>query len=84
MRDRSSSRAVGRVHVGDAGWVRPTPGPVVARIRPKLAGLGAAAARIEQQAPSPVASATQPGKPVEGDPIGDLMKVLGLNRDSEG
>ncbi|MCJ2079539.1 hypothetical protein MKK68_28565 [Methylobacterium sp. E-016] len=43
-----------------------------------------ATARIEQQAPSPVASATQPGKPVEGDPIGDLMKALGLNRDSEG
>ena len=42
MRDRSSSRAVGRVHVGDAGRIGPTPGPVVARIRPKLAGLGAA------------------------------------------
>ena len=49
MRDQSSGCAIGRVDVGDAGRIRPAPGPVVARIRPELAGLGAAAARVEHR-----------------------------------
>lgn len=47
MRDWPSGRAIRGVDVGDAGWIRPAPGPVVTRIRPKLAGLGAAASWIE-------------------------------------
>jgi hypothetical protein len=38
--------AIGRVEVGDAGWVEPAPGPVVAGVGEELARLGLAAARI--------------------------------------
>ena len=41
-------------------------------------------ARVAEQAAAPVASTAQPGRAAQGDPIGDLMKALGLNRDSEG
>ncbi|TXM65160.1 MULTISPECIES: hypothetical protein [Methylobacterium] len=43
-----------------------------------------ATARVAEQAATPVASTAQPGRAAQGDPIGDLMKALGLNRDSEG
>lgn len=43
-----------------------------------------AAARIAQQTPTPVASTDQTGRAAQGDPIGDLMKALGLGRDREG
>ena len=43
-----------------------------------------ATAQVAEQAPTPVASTAQAGRAAQGDPIGDLMKALGLNRDSEG
>lgn len=41
--------AIRRVEVGDAGRVRSNPGPVVARIREELTGLGPPPARIEHR-----------------------------------
>src|SRR3984893_4620832 len=45
--DRPLSFAIGRVDIGNARWIRPTPGTVVGGIGPKLAGLGAATAGME-------------------------------------
>ena len=47
--DRLRRLAVGRIDIGDCRRVRSAPGPVVSRIGPKLAGLGAPAPRIEHR-----------------------------------
>ena len=47
MRDRPAGGAVGRVDVGDTGWIGSAPGPVVTGVSPELAGLGAPAPGIE-------------------------------------
>ena len=49
MRERLRRLAIGRIDIGDRRRVRSAPGPVVSRIGPKLAGLGAPAARIEHR-----------------------------------
>ncbi len=52
--------------------------------RPVASATRQPAARIAQQAPTPVASTAQASQAAQGDPIGDLMKALGLGRDREG
>ena len=49
MGDRPLGLAVGRVDVGDARRIGAAPWPIVARIGPELAGLGAAASGIEHR-----------------------------------
>ena len=57
--------------------------PINAR-RPIAPAIRSQPARFAEQVPAPAASTAQPGRAAEGDPIGDLMKALGLNRDREG
>ena len=45
--DRLRGLAIGRVHIGDAGRVGAAPRPIITRVGPQLADLGASAARIE-------------------------------------
>ena len=52
MRDRLRGLAVGRIDIGDRRRVRSAPGPIVSRIGPELAGLGAPATRDRAPAPS--------------------------------
>jgi hypothetical protein len=45
--DRPFGLAVGRINIGNARRIRPTPRAIIGSIGPKLAGLGAAAAGVE-------------------------------------
>jgi hypothetical protein len=45
--DRPLGLAIGRVDIGNARWIRTTPGTVIGGIGPELAGLGPATAGIE-------------------------------------
>ena len=49
MSDRPFGFAVGRVDIGHAGRVPSTPGPIVPRVGPQLAGLGPPASGIEHR-----------------------------------